>query len=311
MNNSKTLKDLRRARGLTLEAVGKIVGVGKSTVRKWENGDIQNMRRDKIALYANALGVHPSYLVGYSDAHDVEIYDISEAEPPKQLIMNEQRAHPVPISVPNYDAAATKAAWVLNYHKISACPVDPLAILKNTQGVFVCTFTEMASESGGLDSMVAEFGAGSQDAITYGLGDIRVVAFNQRLPHYMVQVALARELGHIALGHTDSIQSEVRKEEALVFARHLLCPRPLIKALTDSGVTLSVESVGNMTGCYGRTLAGIRETVGTNVPANLNRKIRGHFSEYIDMIVKCKSALLSGDTSGVADFGTYMDGYEE
>lgn len=55
---------------MSLEQVGDIVGVGKSTVRKWETGDIANMRRDKIALLAQALGVTPGYLMGWEDNSD-------------------------------------------------------------------------------------------------------------------------------------------------------------------------------------------------------------------------------------------------
>ncbi len=62
---AKKIKELRLARGLTLEQVATIVGVGKSTVRKWETGMIANMRRDKIAALAKALGVTPEYLMGW------------------------------------------------------------------------------------------------------------------------------------------------------------------------------------------------------------------------------------------------------
>ena len=67
MDISEKIKALRKERGLTLEAVGDVVGVGKSTVRKWENGDIKNMRRDKIAMLAQALGMAPGYLMGWDD----------------------------------------------------------------------------------------------------------------------------------------------------------------------------------------------------------------------------------------------------
>lgn len=49
----------RKELGLTLEDVGKEVGVGKSTVRKWENGMIKNMGRDKIASLAKVLHMNP------------------------------------------------------------------------------------------------------------------------------------------------------------------------------------------------------------------------------------------------------------
>ena len=59
--------DIQRRRkelGLTLEQVGKIVGVSKSTVRKWETGYIENMKRDKIALLAQALQTSPLEIMG-------------------------------------------------------------------------------------------------------------------------------------------------------------------------------------------------------------------------------------------------------
>ena len=59
------IRDLRQQQGLTLEQVALSVGVGKSTVRKWETGMIANMRRDKIAALANALHTTPEYLMGW------------------------------------------------------------------------------------------------------------------------------------------------------------------------------------------------------------------------------------------------------
>lgn len=64
---AKRIKDLRTSQGMTLEQVAEKVGVGKSTVRKWETGLIANMRRDKIAALADALNTSPMYLMGWSD----------------------------------------------------------------------------------------------------------------------------------------------------------------------------------------------------------------------------------------------------
>lgn len=57
------IKARRLELGLTLEEVGEAVGVGKSTVRKWETGHIQNMRRDRIAMLARVLQIDPSLLI--------------------------------------------------------------------------------------------------------------------------------------------------------------------------------------------------------------------------------------------------------
>lgn len=77
MDFGEKIKQLRLSRGMTLEQVGNIVGVGKSTVRKWENGDIKNMGRDKIELLAQALGVTPGYLMGWDEAGE-KLHEIGE-----------------------------------------------------------------------------------------------------------------------------------------------------------------------------------------------------------------------------------------
>ena len=70
---AERIKSLRLSQGLTLEDVAKEVGVGKSTVRKWETGMIANMRRDKIASLAKSLHTTPAYLMGWTDEPQLEI----------------------------------------------------------------------------------------------------------------------------------------------------------------------------------------------------------------------------------------------
>lgn len=67
MSTGEKLKELRIKNGLTLEEVGNYVGVGKSTVRKWETGQIANMRRDKIAKLAEIYGVSPMDIINLED----------------------------------------------------------------------------------------------------------------------------------------------------------------------------------------------------------------------------------------------------
>lgn len=62
------IKIRRHELGMTLEDVARVVGVGKSTVRKWETGYIENMRRDKIAKLAEALHTTPAYLMGWEES---------------------------------------------------------------------------------------------------------------------------------------------------------------------------------------------------------------------------------------------------
>lgn len=77
------IKARRLELNLTLEDVGNIVGVGKSTVRKWETGNIADMKRDKIALLSKALQVSPLFIMGIEEKPQPTI---SESE--KKLLSN-------------------------------------------------------------------------------------------------------------------------------------------------------------------------------------------------------------------------------
>ena len=81
------IKARREELGYTLEEVGKMVGVGKSTVRKWEQGMISNVGRDKIAKLSQALRISPLKLIvdGYEYDEELDILPIySKLHPPRQ-----------------------------------------------------------------------------------------------------------------------------------------------------------------------------------------------------------------------------------
>lgn len=67
----RELKDLIRDRRLeldkTLDDIAKEVGVSRTTVLRWENGEIKDMRRAKLVALATALDVEPAYLMGWQE----------------------------------------------------------------------------------------------------------------------------------------------------------------------------------------------------------------------------------------------------
>lgn len=75
---SEIIRKRREYLGLTLEEVGNAVGVGKSTVRKWENGIIKNMGRDKIMALAKVLQIKPIDIV--QDDLDTSLSDDLSSE---------------------------------------------------------------------------------------------------------------------------------------------------------------------------------------------------------------------------------------
>ena len=69
---SVNIKQRRSELNLTLEQIGNYVGVSKSTVKKWENGYIKNMRRDKIMLLSQILKVSPLDFLNFNNSDTVE-----------------------------------------------------------------------------------------------------------------------------------------------------------------------------------------------------------------------------------------------
>lgn len=65
-NIGKLIKRKRIEKGLTLEQVANKVGVGKSTVSKWERGAILNMRKDKLDALSLILEIDPLVFI-YGD----------------------------------------------------------------------------------------------------------------------------------------------------------------------------------------------------------------------------------------------------
>ena len=217
---------------------------------------------------------------------------------------------------PDYERAAIKATETLIQYKIGTAPVDPLPILKKTPGVLVFTFKEMSDRTNvDRKDILDQLGCQNQDAVTtvfLANGEQKyVVTYNQMLSTGIVSRALARELGHIVLGHDGSRPEEARNEEAKCFAHHLLCPRPLIHSIQASGIRLTTETIANMTGFYDYCLSCIREQPSVKVPAELNRQVRDQFMPYIFNYFNYQRHAEKNDGSALADLGTYMDGYEE
>lgn len=67
MDTCSKLKKLRLEKKYSLQKMAELVGVNKTTVKRWEDGDIANMGIDKLRTIAHALGVTPYYLLGWED----------------------------------------------------------------------------------------------------------------------------------------------------------------------------------------------------------------------------------------------------
>ena len=218
-------------------------------------------------------------------------------------------------SPPDYERAAALAAETLSRFGIDSTPVSPFPILKRLPGVLVMTYQSISEKtSQDYQQVLSSFGE-NRDAFTTvhsENGKLKyIVTYNQRLSEVLIQRALARELGHILLAHDGTLPEETRNAEAICFAHHLLVPRPLIHLLEVTNVRLTVDVIGNLTGCYDHCLFCMRHLPGTHVPADLNRAVRDNFMDFFKNFFEYQRTVASSDRSAVADLGTYMDGYEE
>ena len=67
MNMGEKIKMKRQAKGLSQEELGKIVGVQKAAIYKYENGLVTNLKRDMVGRLGWALDCTPAYLMGWED----------------------------------------------------------------------------------------------------------------------------------------------------------------------------------------------------------------------------------------------------
>lgn len=146
------LKDIIKPRrielGLTLEEIGNYVGVSKATVLRWENGNISNLRRDKIAKLAEILKISPMSLVGLNSdktndfitpSGTVPVYGSIPAGVPAlaQQYIDEYILTTVP-NPENYFALKVKGTSMINAGIPDGCKV--LCLKQNTaeNGQIVC-----------------------------------------------------------------------------------------------------------------------------------------------------------------------------
>lgn len=217
---------------------------------------------------------------------------------------------------PNYDRAATKAMEILIDNQITETPIIPIPILLKYPGVRVMSFTHMADEAGiERQDLIPLFGS-NQDAATFHLGmEIEgveyVVVYNMRLPFEIIWRGVARELGHIVLGHDGATRpSDVRLAEAMCFAHNLLSPRPILHMLQEA-MPLTLNVLAATTGCSEDCVDDMRKIPGFHVPKELNVKVKNLFSRGMNEYISFQRSSVKEDHSPVVDLGTFMDGYEE
>lgn len=83
MNIGKRIKERRKELGMSADKLGEILGKDRSTIFRYEKGDIENLPLDILQPIAKALNTTPQYLMGWSDT-------TQNNTPPETLTEGEQ-----------------------------------------------------------------------------------------------------------------------------------------------------------------------------------------------------------------------------
>lgn len=67
MNIGKRIKARRKELGMNAETLAKMLGKDRSTIYRYEKGDIENLPLDILEPIAKALQTSPQYLMGWQD----------------------------------------------------------------------------------------------------------------------------------------------------------------------------------------------------------------------------------------------------
>jgi hypothetical protein len=219
---------------------------------------------------------------------------------------------------PDYTRAATLAAETLIRFGINAAPINPIPmIMQMPELVTLVSYTQLSNDIGIKRQELMRTIASAPDAFSsVEIKDGKahyIIAYNQKLGdnNHSLHCALAREFGHIILGHDGSRPYEVRQEEARCFHHHLLAPRALIHMIQASGIRLTTAALNFMTGCNEQCVSSMRHLPAVDVPAELNRALVKQFFDYFMNHFECQRIRALDDGSALADLGTYMDGYME
>lgn len=79
------LRNRRLELHLTMKQIADAVGVSEGTVSRWESGDIDNMRRDKIAALSKVLRLDPRVIMGWEGVEESQQQDYYTNEVTAQI----------------------------------------------------------------------------------------------------------------------------------------------------------------------------------------------------------------------------------
>ena len=86
MSMGTKIRELREARGMSLEDVAKLCGTTRQAIYKYENEIVTNIPYDRIILLAKALNTTPSQLFDWKEDKKISPHEESLTEGEKVML---------------------------------------------------------------------------------------------------------------------------------------------------------------------------------------------------------------------------------
>ena len=84
MSIGQRIRTIRKQQGLSIDELAYRLGKNRTTIYRYENGDIENLPLGILDSLANALNTSPAYLMGWENSnsicHGLEPYDVTQTE---------------------------------------------------------------------------------------------------------------------------------------------------------------------------------------------------------------------------------------
>ena len=84
----KRIAQKREERHMTMEELGAKLGVTKSTISKWERGEVEHIKRSYIDKLCDIFQCAPQWLMGFEGTEDVKITYFAENKEPVTAIVD-------------------------------------------------------------------------------------------------------------------------------------------------------------------------------------------------------------------------------
>jgi transcriptional regulator with XRE-family HTH domain len=88
MKIGERIKQRRKELGMSADKLGEILGKDRSTIFRYEKGDIENLPLDILQPIAKALMTTPQYLMGWSDDKKTTPSDNLKLTEGEELLLN-------------------------------------------------------------------------------------------------------------------------------------------------------------------------------------------------------------------------------